>query len=122
MLDFFKHPGDTVQDLELRFEGSIMSGFLSSIFPQSLYSIEFWGVRWQIVNLYPLSVFAKPIPYVAVLVVRCPVLNVVNPSIFLEEFTDGSFQENRVGLVIEDFVDHEFKLSRTKIHASENFN
>ena len=98
-----------------------MGCFLACELPQSLYSIEFRGICGQIVDFDPFSIFTEPIPNFAVPVVRRTILYVMNSSIFLEEFADRRLQENRVGLVIEDIVDHEIKLCGMKIHTAKHF-
>jgi hypothetical protein len=45
----------------------------------------------------------------------------MNAPIIFEKFTDGGFQENHIGHVIEDFVDHKIKFRRMQINASKNF-
>lgn len=46
----------------------------------------------------------------------------MNPTIVFENFTYCCFQENRIGHVIEDFVDHEVKLRCVQVDTTKNFN
>lgn len=48
------------------------------------------------------------------------ILDLMNPTIVLEELAHRCFQENRVGLVVEDIINHEIKLSGMKIHTAKN--
>jgi hypothetical protein len=94
--------------------------FLSSVFPQSLYGIEFRGVGRKIVDLNPFAIFSKPVPYVSISVVRSAIMDVVNATVLFKEFGDRRFQENRIGPGFEDVVNHKIKLRRMKVYASKN--
>jgi hypothetical protein len=70
--------------------------------PDSFQSIEFWGVRWQIVNLDVSAMGGKPSPYLPILVVGSVVLDQID---FLGKVASNqSLQVDDIGGSIEDWL------------------
>lgn len=121
-LHFIKDIRYATENFIFRFKRCVMGSFFAGKLPQSLYGIKFWGVRWKIINLNPLSIFSKPVPNIAVLMIRSSILNVVNASTIFKKLAECRFQENHIGRGVEDFIEHKFKLRRMQVNAAKNLN
>jgi hypothetical protein len=87
--------------------------------PDSFQSIEFWGVRRQIVNLDISAMGGKPIPYLPILVVRSVVLDQID---FLGKVASNQpLQVDDIGRSIEDLLEMVKETSRIEFDRTKDF-
>ena len=87
--------------------------------PDSFQSIEFWGVRRQIVNLDVSAMGGKPIPYLPIFVVGSVVLDQIN---FLRKVASNQpFQVDDIGRSIEDFLKMVKETGRIEFDRAKDF-
>jgi hypothetical protein len=87
--------------------------------PDSFQSIEFWGVRRQIVNLDVSAMGGKPIPYLPILVVGSVVLDQID---FLWKVASNQpLQVDDIGRSIEDFLKMVQETGRIEFDRAKDF-
>lgn len=96
-----------------------MSSIHARIMPDSFQSIEFWGVRRQIVNLDVSAMGGKPVPYLPILVVGSVVLDQID---FLWKVASNQpLQVNNIGRSIEDFLKMVKETGRIEFDRAKDF-
>lgn len=96
-----------------------MSSIHARIMPDSFQSIEFWGVRRQIVNLDVSAMGGKPVPYLPILVVGSVVLDQID---FLWKVASNQpLQVNDIGRSIEDFLKMVKETGRIEFDRAKDF-
>ena len=96
-----------------------MSSIHARIMPDSFQSIEFWGVRRQIVNLDVSAMGGKPLPYLSILVVGSVVLDQID---FLGKVASNQpLQVDDIGRSIEDFLKMVKETGRIEFDRAKDF-